>query len=159
MSDDQSVPILCQWLEYIEAIFNNLTVGDVLDILIELGHQNSRYRAAGGNLYELCELYTIPECLDDEARHYEVEFLGGPPTSDWEAGWYRGTLVTWAVDAILYDFATNEGSIAMGILSDMDEFQEDQQEQEEEDLWDEDGADDEDYAWRMSAEYAELSES
>lgn len=117
---DQSA--LAQWLEYIESIFASLSIGECLDILLDLGHQNSRYRGADGILYNMTDLYTIPDCLDDPGDTCQVEFLGGPPREDDFAVWHRGTMITWVVDGLLYDFATNGGELATPIIEECEAF-------------------------------------
>lgn len=91
-------------------------------MLVELGHQRARYRGADGVLAELTDLYGYPDCLDDPGDTFYVEFLGGPPSKDNWGTWFRGTLVTWVVDGVLYDFATNEGSLAMPVIQECEAF-------------------------------------
>lgn len=113
---------LAQWLEYIESIFASLSIGECLDILLDLGLQCARYRGADGVLYNLTDFYTIPECLDDPGDTCQVEFLGGPPRGDGLGVWYRGTMVTWVVDGLLFDFAANGGELASPIIEECEAF-------------------------------------
>jgi len=128
---------LAQWLEYIESIFASLTIGECLDVLIDLGHQCARYRGADGTLYTLTDLYSIPDCMDDPGDTCYVEFLGGPPGKNGWGSWFRGTLITWVVDGLLYDFATNGGELAMPIIEECEAFINDTDEDDEYDEYDE----------------------
>lgn len=127
---------LAQWLEYIESIFAPLSIGECLDILFALGHQNSRFRGADGVIYNLTDFYTIPDCLNDPGDTCQIEFLGGPPKMDDFAMWYHGTMITWVVDGLLYDFAANDGDLATPIIEECEAFINDADKNDEYDVYD-----------------------
>lgn len=130
-NDDTEQATMMQWLVYIESILSEFTVDEILRILTTLGYSSAWYKATDGQRYILSDFYQIPECLDYYASQFIIEFFGGPPTEDSIPQWYTGTLVTWAVDALLYDFVTTNGQFAMPILSEIEDFRTDTEQDEE----------------------------
>ena len=114
-----------QWLEYVETLFESLTVGETLGILMDLGFQQSRFKAGDGNLYPLTDLGRLVEVHDDLAREFDLTFWGGPPDVE---TWYKGTMVTWAIDALLYSLATTDGEHATAIITSIENIWDDEDE-------------------------------
>lgn len=109
------------WLTYLEVIFESLTIIELVTILVQLGFARSQFQGIDGVLYHLQDLQHNPACFDDLGSTLELAFIGGPPG---EADWYDGTLLTWAVDAVLYEFADTEGDDgkAMSIVLDVEDI-------------------------------------
>jgi len=129
---EQPATALVEWLRYIEVIFAQLTVNEAVDILLGLGFEHALFRADDNELYPLVSLQELEEIQDDDACQYPLYFVGGPP--DPEGKWYRGTLITWVVDALLHNLAVTDGSQAMAVIQDV------------EDIWD-DGDDESETRW------------